>query len=391
MRHIIDRATAQKEWEALVDELFASDQLPPVVTTLAQHEADGTPTDPETLLTEVLGPRTRRARLTLDMLKTLSEPKLRKLEEAYRIKVQSRDITTRTAAVSTLSSINSAMQARGMRSAGGPGSGNFGHGGRPGQQGGSSSAAGGPDTEWTQPVDANGRPIPIKVKTVEEAAELVLQGKVVEVPDARTAYTLIEELAELAQDAKEKGTEAPEYDLCQVSVPGTNMFCTQSLRSKEYPSGVPRIEMPQLGGEPVPATEADALPRTAHDDHKIDGAAKFIEHLAQRGIKAEAGTVPASNLRASQREIVGQKVAKMMVDKGFDPAENPVFISNDNYIVDGHHRWAAVVGRDAEDGSLGGLNMNVIRVDAPISEVLHIANTWSKKFGIKRAAGVKKK
>ena len=80
----------------------------------------------------------------------------------------------------------------------------------------------------------------------------------------------------------------------------------------------------------------------------------------------------------------------MMIDKTFDPAKNPVFVSNDHYVVDGHHRWAAVVGRDAEDGVLGDKPMNVIRVDAPISEVLHIANAWSEKFGI-LPSGTKKK
>ena len=32
--------------------------------------------------------------------------------------------------------------------------------------------------------------------------------------------------------------------------------------------------------------------------------------------------------------------------------------------------------------------MNAIRVNAPITEVLHLANAWSAKFGIQQAAGV---
>lgn len=294
-----------------------------------------------------------------------------------------------------------------LKSAGGPGSGNFDHSGRPGEVGGSSSDGGAAagsegawkskggwkDTgiEWKQETDpATGRPIPIKVKTVDEAAALVLEGKVVEVEDVKTAYTLIDRLAQIANEAKAAGAEAKDYDLCQVSVAGTNMFCTESLRTEEYPNGVPRIEMPQLGGKPMPGSEADKLPRNPWDPSEVDGSQQFITHLQGLGIRTSTEVLPAANLRASQRELIGSKVAKMVVDKTFDPAKNPIFISSDNYVVDGHHRWAAVVARDAEDGRLGDSMMNATRVNAPISEVLRIANAWSQSFGIQQNAGVRK-
>lgn len=288
-----------------------------------------------------------------------------------------------------------------LRTAGGAGSGNFGHAGRPGEIGGSSgaggmepwkSAGGFADTgiTWKQPTDpTTGRPIPIKVKTVEEAAVLVNEGKVVEVPDVKTAYSLINKLSDMALEAKAAGKDAKDYDLCQVSVAGTNMFCAESLRTKEYPSGVPRLDMPQLGGQPVPGSEADKLPRNKWDNTEVDGSKEFVSFLKGVGIHTDPDVVPAANLRASQRELIGSKVAKMIVDKSFDPAKNPVFVSSDGYVVDGHHRWAAVVGRDAEDGKLGDSKINVVRVNATISEVLHLANSWSKRFGIKQVAGVK--
>ena len=34
--------------------------------------------------------------------------------------------------------------------------------------------------------------------------------------------------------------------------------------------------------------------------------------------------------------------------------------------------------------------MQARRINAPISEVLHLANAWSQKFGIQQAAGVVK-
>lgn len=288
-----------------------------------------------------------------------------------------------------------------LRELGGAGSGNFNHEGRPGVVGGSSDSGseapawkseGGFEhtgIEWKQPTGKDGRPIPIKVKTVEEACTLVLAGKVVEVEDARTAHTLINKLADLANEAKAAGKDAPEINLCNVTVKGSSMFCAESLRSAEYPEGVERLKMPQLGGKPVAGTEADKLPRDPYDPTKVNGSKAFVTHLQGIGITTNPETVPAANLRASQNELIGQHVASMM-NANFDPGKEPIFISKDNYIVDGHHRWAAVVGRDAADGKLGDLNMNVIRVNAPISELLHLANAWSRKFGIAQAAGVTK-
>lgn len=279
-----------------------------------------------------------------------------------------------------------------MKTLGGPGSGNFGHAGRPGAIGGSSSEGGGGGDlatrvseriHWNQPVDKNGRPIPIKTNDIEHAARLVHEGKVVEVPTTADAVTLVDRLAAMAAEAKAAGNEAKEYDLCQISVPGTNLFCAEH-------KDVGRAEMPQLGGKPVPGTEADKLPRDKFDPTVVNGAKQFVDYLEKTGIKTTPGEMPASHLKASQREMIGSKVAKMAKATSFDPGKEPIFVSRDNYVVDGHHRWAANVLRDAEDGKLGDLRQNVIRIDAPISEVLHIANAWSAEFGIAQSAGVKR-
>ena len=41
-------------------------------------------------------------------------------------------------------------------------------------------------------------------------------------------------------------------NLCDVTVPGTNMFCGDPLETDEHPSGIPRMEMPQLKSKPKP-------------------------------------------------------------------------------------------------------------------------------------------
>lgn len=245
-----------------------------------------------------------------------------------------------------------------------------------------------------QPLDAKtGRPIPIKVQSIDEAVTAVLAGKVVELPQVAEVSTLIEKLAAIANEAKAKGQAAPNYDLCRVTVANTNLFCTSGLKTKQYPNGVPRVKMPQMAGKPVPGTPAAALP--VNKDGEVNGADAFIAHMKNLGISVSKITpVPAASLKASQAELVGTNVAGMLTNKNFDPGKDPIFVSRDGYVIDGHHRWAAVVGRDAADGHLGDSTMNVIRVDAPISEVLQLANHWSRKFGIQSkaagAAGIKK-
>lgn len=201
-------------------------------------------------------------------------------------------------------------------------------------------------------------------------------GKVVELPDVRAVNTLIRKLGEMALDAKAKGQAAPDYNLCNVSVPGTNLFCAEH-------KNVSRKKMPQFGGEPVPGSPADKLPRNPRGN--VDGADAFMAYLKGLGIDTRTEKVPAARLKSTQRTLEGVRVAEMMARKGYDPSEKRIFISRDGYVVDGHHRWAAVVGLDAEDGKFDS-TMNVVRIDAPITEILLLAGKWTAAFGI-RAKG----
>lgn len=226
------------------------------------------------------------------------------------------------------------------------------------------------------------RPTPIRVSSIDKAVSLILQGKTVELTSVKKVNTVLKKLAAIARDAKKHGEDAPNYDLCNVSVKGTNLFCGNKLKTKEFPNGVPRINMPQFGGKAVKGSKADQLPRD--EKGNVDAAGAFISYLkTQRGMKTTVENVPAASLKASQSELIGRKVAKMMTNPRFDADTHTVFISRDNYVVDGHHRWAAVVGRDASDNKLGGIKMRVTRIDAPIAEVLHVARKWTKSYGIK--------
>ena len=215
---------------------------------------------------------------------------------------------------------------------------------------------------------------------INKAADLLQQGKRIQLDQPRTASTLVKELARRVNEAKEKGEKAPNFNLCGVTVPGTNLFCAES-------KGVPRIQMPQLSGVPTPGSRADNLPK--NEKGEVDLGPLFRKMLEDRNVPIEDADEKASFLKASQNELNGGKVSGMTgaLDAGKKLGGNPrLFVSSDNYIVDGHHRWAANVAHDLQDGKLGDVDMPIARVDMPILELLAESNQFALDWGIPQAS-----
>lgn len=228
------------------------------------------------------------------------------------------------------------------------------------------------------------RPVVRRVTSIEQGVRAILKGEIVELNDADEVHTILTRLAAVALEAKAHGARARDYDLCKVQVAGKSFFCAESLRTTEYPRGIPRLTMPQFTGKAVPGSRADRLPRNARGN--VNAGDDFQAHLTALGITLTDGQTLASKLRPTQNELGGADVAGMMTNAAYDPAERPVFVSRDNYIIDGHHRWAAVVGRNLQGARRGTLMMRTIRIDAPISEVLTLAKAWAKAFGMAEKA-----
>lgn len=186
----------------------------------------------------------------------------------------------------------------------------------------------------------------------------------------------------IIDEAVKKGEKAPNFNLCQISIPNTNLFCKVN-------KGIRRIKMPQLVGVPRPGSKADLLPH--NEQGQVDAIEQFKEFLQDHGYILTFKRIPAEDLKATQNEIIGTKAAALwwvLKKNPQDPGiRAPIFISEDNYILDGHHRWAAVVGIDFEDGQLGNVYMNTIQVNAPIEELVGLANTFVDEFGIVPEAG----
>ena len=217
---------------------------------------------------------------------------------------------------------------------------------------------------------------PIKVKDISKAIKLMQEGKVVELDNAEKVNTLLKELHDLAQEAKDRG-EKFKINLCNVSVSGTNLFCGASLAGEDG-KPLPRIKMPQLSGT---AREGSAAAKIADKDGQADAGPAFLKFLKENGVDTTEEKVEASSLKASQAELIGAKVAAIMTKETYD--KGVIYVSRDNYVIDGHRRWAGAVGADAEDG-LGDLKIKVVRVDMPITEVLKVSNAFTEEFGIER-------
>lgn len=196
--------------------------------------------------------------------------------------------------------------------------------------------------------------------------------------------TKIDDLAKMGAEAKAKGEKAPNYNLCQVSIPGTNLYCQGN-------KGVPRAEMPQFKGTPEPGSPADKLPRDKAGE--VDTEEFFKQMLEKDGVKVSKPTpVPPDRLRSTQSELVGVKVAGMsqVLETGPDhPAYGaitaPIYVSNDGYVLDGHHRWAAIVAHNAKNPD-NQIPMQVRVIDEPIEPLVKRSNKFAEEIGIKPKA-----
>ena len=229
---------------------------------------------------------------------------------------------------------------------------------------------------------------PVKADVVtddpKEALDALRQGKTVSMGSVDEVNTLIADIHAFAQEAKKKG-EKVKLNLCQVSVPGTNLFCGSSLKGEDG-QPIPRDKMPQLAGKPKKGSPVDNPDKFPVDEAgEVNVGDAFVKHLAEKGIETREGSVPAAQLKASQSELKGANLAFMMSPEGQKAVklqENSIFVSSDGYVIDGHHRWAALVGLDAKDGKLGGTPIKVRVINMPIQQVLTEANAFTSVMGI---------
>ena len=99
---------------------------------------------------------------------------------------------------------------------------------------------------------------------------------------------------------------------------------------------------------------------------------KFIKKAYH--INSFKTTKRANELRPSQSEISRKRIKNMIANEDvLTKITTPLVISKDNYIVDGHHRWAAYRVKKPDSP------LPVVTINAPIKDVLGIAVAWGAK------------
>jgi len=209
---------------------------------------------------------------------------------------------------------------------------------------------------------------------VNTAATLLAEGQyqiLLDKPDE--VATLLDRLALLGDEAKAAGRTNTLYDLCSITIPGTNLFCAQN-------KGYPRIKMPQLSTS-SPRTGSLAAGMQRDEYGYVDLSQSFFEKIQSDGMSVVKATVPASHLKATQAQLSGAKVASIRkaILANPDAAKRRIWVTKDGYIVDGHHYWAALVSLNYISGLDYFIDVN--QVDASVIDVMGVASEFADTMG----------
>lgn len=153
-----------------------------------------------------------------------------------------------------------------------------------------------------------------------------------------------------AAQPEQVAQETPQADGAQVAPAGGRVAASKtpgkwaSFPPESGSLGVPRAAMPQI---------------------KAEHRGAMTQFMKARGVTHQQETVPADSLRPTQAEFSPGKVRKAL---GFDGGDRSILVSSDGYVLDGHHQWLA----KREKGEA----IDVIRFDAPIADLVELANEF---------------
>lgn len=109
----------------------------------------------------------------------------------------------------------------------------------------------------------------------------------------------------------------------------------------------------------------DKMPQVAEKDYP-----EFFKYLKENGAKLSKKKISAEDLKPIQKEFAKIGVEKSMAKLG--GKNKPLISSADKYIIDGHHRWLAVLN------STPKAKMDVIEVNMPMKKLLALTVAFPK-------------
>lgn len=112
------------------------------------------------------------------------------------------------------------------------------------------------------------------------------------------------------------------------------------------------------------------LSRSSMPQIDDDKQTAFHDYLEANGVTIDKGQVPIRTLRLTQNEINKTKVWKIMKNIRNKKPMGRVWVSSDNYVVDGSHRYVAALNMDNKQ------RMKVYKVDLPALEFVKLAREF---------------
>jgi hypothetical protein len=234
--------------------------------------------------------------------------------------------------------------------------------------------------------------------------------------DAQTERDFAEEMNAAALSAL-RGGEMVDFELCSKTFAQIG-FCHDPKTGKKIDKGIKRKEMPQFSSnvdrekpdspaykkhvqETMKAKGYTSPDQMTDEDwrQEVKMESEFAEQLEKSGYEVREEDASVTGLKPIQTELEGTKVASMyasLVAADADPdaygeaatrLKDPIYVS-DGYVVDGHHRWAAMCAKDIADGK-GGANVTMrtkaIYKDGkpvPIDEIIKFSNDFMDSMGL---------
>jgi hypothetical protein len=255
---------------------------------------------------------------------------------------------------------------------------------------------------------------------VNKAVDLLLQSKHIRMSDEDIVPTVVKKLGPAIKkkqaqvDAMPDGPEKDQakkdlaVNLCAVHVPGTNLFCVEH-------KGIPRIHMPQLSGKDKDGKEKNVQDKAVEmlESMNLIGTDKLVNPEDVRASQSELGAAQIDGMVGSylnwlkvqdeidalpegdpqRAQLEADRAAKMADPKDYTYMSEKVLTdtiltTKDKYIIDGHHRWAAMVLANIEREKQGKkpLQMKIREVDMEVGEALATVNAFADAAGIQRKA-----
>jgi len=107
------------------------------------------------------------------------------------------------------------------------------------------------------------------------------------------------------------------------------------------------------------------MPQIHKDDYN-----EFIDYLKDNGAEFTKQTMPAKQLKATQGEFSDKGVMKQIGKQMRGEPRKPVIASQDNFIIDGHHRW--LVAWNTKD------SVDVFKVNMDADKLLELVKKFPK-------------